>query len=77
MNSKESVKVTVVVDDAHKDSLGKVTQALQKKGFVLERSLGEIGVLSGTVAKAAVSGLSTVKGVSTVEQDRDDYRTQE
>ena len=77
MSDKAPVKVSVVVDDAHREKMRDVVRDLKKKGFVLEQTHQEIGVLSGTVAQGSVGKLSSVRGVSAVQEDRDDYRTQE
>jgi hypothetical protein len=71
------VNVSVLVDEAHKDKLAEVTKALKAKGFILKETLEAIGVLSGSVPASALSALSSVPGVSTVEKERTDYRTQD
>jgi hypothetical protein len=53
-----------------------VAKDLKDKGFVLNELLGEIGVITGSAPAAALAKLSTVPGVSAVEQERTDYRTQ-
>ena len=75
--SEKMIDVTVMVDDKHKDQLSKVAGELQKKGFVVSESLKEIGVLLGSVAEEAIDKLSVVPGVSAVEKNRRDYRTQQ
>lgn len=70
------VNVTVLVDEAHKDSLMVVGNDLKDKGFMLKESLEGIGVLIGSVRSSALAGLSSVPGVSAVEIERTDYRTQ-
>lgn len=77
MSRKRIVDVTVMVDDDHKGSLAKVARDLKDKGFVLTESLGEIGVLTGGVPANALTDLSAVPGVSAVEENRTDYRTQQ
>lgn len=74
--SPRSINVSVMVDDAHRENLSGVAKALEKEGFVLTASLDEIGVLSGSVEKAALPRLSAVEGVTAIEQERGDYRTQ-
>lgn len=76
MTEKKSINVTVMIDEAHRRDIPAVAKSLAKKGFVLKETLEEIGVLSGTVDEGAISRLSGVTGVSAVEKDRDDYRTQ-
>ena len=76
MAKQKSVKVTVLVDDTHKDNLAGVAKGLKAKGFVLGESLEAIGALTGSVPAAALPALSAVPGVSAVEEERTDYRTQ-
>lgn len=66
-----------LVDDAHKDDLSALVAALKDKGFVLKDSLEAVGLLVGTVPATSMAGLSAVPGVSAVEQERTDYRTQD
>lgn len=77
MPRKKLITVTVLVDDAHKDDLSGLAAALKDKGFVVKESLEAVGVLIGTVPAASMVDLSAVPGVSAVEQERTDYRTQE
>lgn len=77
MPREKLITVTVLVDDAHKDNLSGLASALKEKGFVVKESLEAVGVLIGTVPFASMAGLSAVPGVSAVEQERTDYRTQE
>ena len=73
---KKTINVTVLVDEAHKDNLSGLANDLKDKGFVLKESLDAVGVLTGCIAATALEGLSTVPGVSGVEVERTDYRTQ-
>lgn len=77
MPRERLITVTVLVDDAHKDNLSGLASALRVKGFVVTESLEAVGVLVGTVPAASMAALSRVPGVSVVEQERTDYRTQE
>jgi hypothetical protein len=77
MPKEKLIAVTVLVDEAHKGNLSGLATALKDKGFVLKESLDAVGVLIGTVPFASMAGLSAVPGVSAVEQERTDYRTQE
>lgn len=75
MARQKSVSVIVMVDESHKDSLGELASNLKAKGFVLNETLGAIGVLSGSVPVDSLAELSTVPGVLGVEEERNDYRT--
>ena len=77
MGKKKMVQITVLINDEHKAKVGQVTVALKKKGFVLAESLGEVGVLTGSVPAAGIAALSAVAGVSAIEENRTDYRTQQ
>ncbi len=77
MAKSKLLNVQVLVDDTHKAKLLAVTKALKGKGFVLKETLSEVGVLTGSVPASKMSSLSTVAGVSAVEEERSDYRTQE
>ena len=73
----KTINVTVLVDEKHRTDLAKVAKELKKHGFRLAVSNDEIGVLSGSVDETAKARLEGVQGVSAVEEERDDYRTQE
>jgi hypothetical protein len=77
MTTKESLDVTVLVADTHKNKLAAVASNLKKKGFVLKESLGEIGILVGSCPATALATLSAVPGVAAVEEQRADYRPQQ
>ena len=77
MSKKKSINVTVLVDEAHRENLTDLAKRLKDKGFVLKEPLGAIGVLTGSVPAASLASLSTVPGVSAVEEERTDYRTQQ
>jgi hypothetical protein len=77
MGKKKMVQITVLVDDEHLGEMGRVASALKKKGFVLSETLGEVGVLTGSVPADEVTALSAVAGVSAIEQNRTDYHTQQ
>jgi hypothetical protein len=76
MPEKKSINVTVLVDEGHKENLAGLAKDLKDKGFVLKESLEAIGVLTGSVAATALASLSSVPGVSAIEEERTDYRTQ-
>ena len=76
MSRKEMVEVTVTVDDAHRGKLAQVAKGLRAEGFVLSASMDAIGVLAGKVPAENVDKLAGVAGVTAVERNRTDYRTQ-
>jgi hypothetical protein len=76
MSKKKSINVSVLADEAHKDNLAGLANDLKDKGFVLKKSHSAIGVLTGSVPATSLAALSKVPGVSSVEEERTDYRTQ-
>jgi hypothetical protein len=77
MAKTRSINITVLVEESHKNKLSQVSRELKDKGFVLKETLGEIGVLTGSVPSTALGDLSKVPGVSAVEKERTDYRPQD
>jgi hypothetical protein len=77
MAKKKSINITVLVEESHKNKLNQVSRELKGKGFVLKETLGEIGVLTGSIPSTALADLSKVPGVSAVEKERTDYRPQD
>lgn len=77
MSKKKSINVTVLVDEAHRENMTDLAKRLKDKGFVLREPLDAIGVLTGSVPAASLAALSKVTGVSAVEEERTDYRTQQ
>jgi len=76
MAKKKSINVTILIAETHHHDLDGLKSRLKTKGFVLKQSLDAVGVLTGSVAPSALAGLSTVPGVSAVEEERTDYHTQ-
>jgi hypothetical protein len=76
MTKKERIDVTVLVAETHWENMAEVARTLKGKGFVLKESLAEIGVLTGSVPATSLNTLATVPGVTTVEEQRTDYRPQ-
>lgn len=77
MAKEKSINITVLVEETHKNKLSQVSRRLKEKGFVLKETLGEIGVLTGSIPSAALADLSKVKGISAIEKERTDYRPQD
>jgi hypothetical protein len=76
MDKKETVDVTVLVDDSHRGDMAAVARKLEDKGFVVNQSLDEIGVLTGSAPAHTLTALSAIPGVSAVERNRTDFRPQ-
>jgi hypothetical protein len=73
MDKDAMVQITVLIDDDHKAKMKQVAGELKKKGFLLTESLGEIGVLTGSVPATKMAALSMIPGVSAIEENRTDY----
>ncbi|MFN6105305.1 MAG: hypothetical protein ACK5EA_12795 [Planctomycetaceae bacterium] len=76
MAKKKSINVTILVAETHHHDLDGLKNLLKNQGFVLKQSLDAVGVLTGSVAPSALSALSSIPGVSAVEEERTDYHTQ-
>lgn len=59
-------EVTVTVADAALDSLEDVVNGLSSAGMQVDRVLGGLGVVTGTVATGALPALEAVSGVAGV-----------
>jgi hypothetical protein len=76
MPAEQSVNVSVQIDQSQSNNVARVVRALKHKGFVLREALDAIGVITGSAPVEAISALASIPGVSAVEQERNDYRTQ-
>jgi len=76
MAATKLIGVTVLVDDAHRDDLPGMAGTLMAKGFRLQQTLPAVGILTGSVPGAGTAALFSVPGVTSVEPERTDYRTQ-
>jgi hypothetical protein len=77
MPPQKKLAVIVKIDEHYLDRLDDVVSRLKSKGFVLSTSLDAIGVLTGSVSSASLDKIAAVEGVSSVEEDRSDYHTQQ
>lgn len=60
--------VSVSVDDDHVDQIGMVVEALQHRGMTVDRVLGTLGVISGSIEDDARPALFGVEGVVSVDE---------
>jgi hypothetical protein len=60
--------VTVTVDDAHAGAMHEVAARLRDAGFTVDRVLGAIGVITGSVASSQLASIAAVDGVASVER---------
>ena len=59
--------VTVTVDDEHLGALEGVAEALRSEGMQVAQVLGDLGIISGSVADDVLPRLAAVPGVSSVD----------
>ena len=60
--------VTVTVDEAHADTIDEVAARLRDAGMTIDRVLGAIGVITGSVAASRLHLVEAVEGVASVEE---------
>ena len=60
--------VTVTVDEAHAGAIDEVAARLREAGMDVDRVLGAIGVITGSVAAARLHLVEAVEGVASVEE---------
>lgn len=64
----EDRRVHITVDEKHRDHMSEVVTHLEEHGFVVERVMVSLGMVTGTTANTAVLG--EVEGVQRVMPDR-------
>jgi len=65
------IRVTLCVEHSHLPHLGTIAKAARKLGMHVEHQLGALGVLTGLVDEDKLHQLRLVKGVLSVERERD------
>ena len=60
--------VTVTVDEAHAGTIDEVAARLRDAGMDIDRVLGAIGVITGSVAASQLHLVEAVEGVASVEE---------
>jgi hypothetical protein len=60
--------VTVVVDDAHLDSMDEVAAKLRSGGMQVTQVLRESGVISGSISEDRQDALQRIGGVESIDQ---------
>ncbi len=63
----------VSVDDQHMDDLEAVVGRLRAAGMEVERTMAEVGTVTGSIDPSRLDALRRVEGVAEVEQARE-YR---
>ena len=61
-------QVTVTVDEAHAGAIDEVAARLRAAGMDVDRVLGAIGVITGSVAASRLHLVEAVEGVASVEE---------
>jgi hypothetical protein len=60
--------VTVTVDEAHAGAIDEVAARLRDAGMDIDRVLGAIGVITGSVAASQIPLVEAAEGVASVEE---------
>ena len=71
MNEDLLDAVIITIDDQHLESIQTVADALMLAGMKVSGVLPTVGIISGSVARAAIGTLKTVRGVAAVELDQE------
>lgn len=61
-------RISVTVDDGHRDEMDAVVAALTASGMQVERVLGSLGMVIGQAPSGAQSALLAVPGVASVDE---------
>jgi hypothetical protein len=64
-------EVTVAVKEHYKDRISEVVRNLQSAGMNVERSMEQLGLITGSIDPKKVKALSQVEGVLHVESARE------
>jgi len=64
------VKLSVSIEDQHLDRLDEVVERVKHAGMSVDRVMGAIGVLTGSIEPEKLDSLRGVAGVSHVEASR-------
>jgi len=62
-------RITVTVTDSHLSAISGVAARLRQKGMAVESELSALGVITGSIDDAEVSGLDSVEGVKSVSRE--------
>ena len=65
------IRLSVLVLDDHRENFPRIVTDCREAGMVVERELGAIGVIVGTIEEHQLAQLRDVKGVGSVEPERD------
>jgi len=63
------MSVTVSIADDHQDQFPQIVDELRRAGLTVEKELGEIGVVTGSVAPKDIATIEQVEGVAFVEPE--------
>ncbi|MGY1712688.1 hypothetical protein ACI8AC_24570 [Geodermatophilus sp. SYSU D00758] len=61
-------RISVTVDEVHRDRLDAVARALTASGMQVERVLGSLGVITGRAPAGTRPALLAVEGVASVDE---------
>ncbi|MGK7223727.1 hypothetical protein ACSNO4_13150 [Kocuria flava] len=69
--ARATVRVTVVVDDAHRTAMESVCTHLRAEGMHVEQVLAVLGLVTGELPAARLPAVRGVEGVAGVEEQRE------
>lgn len=65
-----TVKLSLSVRDSHLGRLGEVAKAAEKAGMAVERQIGSLGIVTGSIDAEKLGQLGQIAGVENVETER-------
>jgi hypothetical protein len=63
-------RVNIAVADDYLDHFNEVVSEAERAGLKVEQELEDLGIVSGVIEYARLSGLYRVKGIATVDPQR-------
>jgi hypothetical protein len=64
------VEVIVKIDDADIKKISEIAENCQTAGMIIEKQMGAVGMISGSVERVNISKIEKIKGVSYVEESK-------
>ena len=65
------IKLSISVDDEHLDKMSEVVKRIKKAGLKVEAQLESLGIITGSVDSDKQDSIRNIKGVASVEEDKD------
>lgn len=64
------VEVIVKIEKNYKDKLSEIAAECKSAGLSVEQQMSSLGMISGTIEKAAIGKIEKIEGVAYVEESR-------